>query len=183
MDIIREIDEALAANDATIIDDTAVSDDAMRFIPSEAPAAADLRYGELIADRAEAIASGAQVEVPAELVQEAGFAVSMTMTRAAWDDCVAWGDEDTDRTGAYQDESGRLWDVLYLAVRAFRRYRAAETQGRARPIPFQLYRVARDARSGEDGDIEPTPVVLHLVLGEDPEGNGLLLIRQPSESR
>ena len=69
--------------------------------------------------RAQAIEDGMLVDVT-ETAREAGFRYPVAMTSAAWSDCVAWTDEDTQRQ-APQDESGRLWDVLWMAKQAARR--------------------------------------------------------------
>lgn len=68
--------------------------------------------------RAQAIEDGALVDV-STVAREAGFKYPVAITRAAYVDCVQWTDEDT-RRQVYQDEAGRLWDVLYMAVLAAR---------------------------------------------------------------
>jgi hypothetical protein len=122
-----------------------------------------------IRTRADAIKAGDLVEVPTDTAQEAGFTTSVALTRAVWEDCVAWGDADAEHTGALQDEEGRLWDVLWLAARAFRSANGVE-------VAFAVYRVARDSRPGPDGDIEATPT--HLVASLTSEG---VTIAQPNE--
>lgn len=57
--------------------------------------------------RAQALADGVLVDVSNAAV-EAGFKVPVALTRAAWDDCVEWNDEDT-RRQTPQNASGRLW--------------------------------------------------------------------------
>ncbi len=63
--------------------------------------------------RAQALADGTLNDV-SEVAREAGFACPVALTSAAWCDCVAWSQADSQRQG-YQDEAGRLWDVLWLA--------------------------------------------------------------------
>ena len=48
---------------------------------------------------------------------EAGFRIAVAITAAAWADCVEWTDIDNDRQ-TYQDQAGRLWDVLWMAGQA-----------------------------------------------------------------
>ena len=61
--------------------------------------------------RAEAIADGVLVDVT-KTASEAGFKVPVTITRAAWADCVEWNDEIEARKATTQDESGRLLGCL-----------------------------------------------------------------------
>ena len=73
-------------------------------------------FGEVIYryTRAQAIEDGVLVDV-SETAREAGFRWPVAMTSAAWADCVAWSEEDNQRQ-VNQDESGRLWDVLWSAT-------------------------------------------------------------------
>ncbi|MGW6290328.1 DUF6573 family protein [Streptomyces sp. NPDC055107] len=83
--------EILARIDA----DLSVSKDAMRCSPT----------------RAQAIADGDLVAVEPGLARDASWQAPLAITRAAWDDCVSWNDEDSTKQ-VPQDETGRLWDVL-----------------------------------------------------------------------
>ena len=60
--------------------------------------------------RAQALADGVLVDV-SETAREAGFRWPVAMTRAGWENCVAWTEDDS-RHQVLQDEAGRLWDVL-----------------------------------------------------------------------
>lgn len=60
--------------------------------------------------RAEALADGELVDVT-ERAKELGFRYPVALTRGAWAECVAWT-----RGGGWQDESGRLADVLWMAL-------------------------------------------------------------------
>src|SRR6266516_8060798 len=89
--------------------------------------------------RAQMMADGRLVAVEASLAAEAGFSVPVALTRAVYDDCVSWSDDDAERTGGgLQDETGRLWDVLWMAAQAARR---ARQQSR---VTFELCRGPRD---------------------------------------
>lgn len=108
---------------------------------------------------------GALVEVPAAAAAEAGFTCPVTLTRAAWEDCVAWDPGDSARTGAVQDEDGRLRDVLWLASVA-----ASGAAGSARVrVAFSVYRVPRD---GQGAAKRPVP----LVSQAGPGGTGELAV-------
>ena len=73
--------------------------------------------------RAQAIEDGVLVDVT-ETAKEAGFKFNTVVTRAVWEDCIAWNNSDE---VAYQDESGRLWDVVFMA--AFNDYWSKEKVG------------------------------------------------------
>lgn len=85
--------------------------------------------------RAQAIDDGILVDV-SELAREAGFRLPVAMTRAVWQDSVAW----TGNQRVQQDPTGRLYDVLWMASLAARR-------GQGRRVTFQVYRVPNDGRS------------------------------------
>ncbi|TAN03501.1 MAG: hypothetical protein EPN36_12100 [Rhodanobacteraceae bacterium] len=89
--------------------------------------------------RADALDDGYLVDVT-ETAREAGFRYPVALTRAAWDDCVAWDDDDTKRKHWPQDEAGRLWDVLYMARFAGKRNAGASC------IAFGVLRVPREGR-------------------------------------
>ena len=115
--------------------------------------------------RADAIADGVLVEVPAALASDAWFTCHVALTRAAWEDCVAWRATDGERKGGtVQDETGRLMDVLWMASRAICRAPSGED-----PVPFSLFRVPRDGKSRE-------AVETHLVAWAGPGDAGELVV-------
>jgi len=77
-------------------------------------------FGNVISTytRAQAIDDGVLIDAGA-MAREAGFKWPVALTSAVWADCAAWS-EDDNRQQAYQDESGRLWDVLFMASHAIR---------------------------------------------------------------
>lgn len=117
--------------------------------------------------RAQAISDGVLVDVSA-MAKEAGFTVSVALTSAAWSDCVEWGDRDSSRQ-THQDESGRLWDVLWMAHLAARR-----AQGGT--IAFTMYRVPR----GGKGRM-PRKVTLHLHIGPGDVAEPVITVMMPGE--
>ena len=117
--------------------------------------------------RAQAIEDGLLVDV-SETASEAGFRHPVAMTRAAWEDCVEWSEEDS-RRQAYQDQSGRLWDVVWMAAQAARR-------GHGDRLAFQLYRVPRGGRS-----VRPRLVTLHLHIGPGDNADPVITIMLPGE--
>ena len=60
--------------------------------------------------RAQAIEDGILVDV-SETAREAGFNIPVAVTRAVWDRIIAL----PDGYQGFQDERGRLWDVLWMA--------------------------------------------------------------------
>lgn len=136
---------------------------------NEKQAVTDL-FGEVIYSytRAHAIEDGVLVDV-SETAREAGFRWPVAMTSAAWADCVAWSEEDNQRQ-VYQDESGRLWDVLWMALNAIRRANGG-TQ-----IEYQLYRVPRDDKSAK-----ARLTGLKLVCGPGDAGEPVITIMLPGE--
>ena len=119
--------------------------------------------------RAQALADGVLVDAGA-LAQEAGFRLPVAITAAAWDDCVAWSQDDSCRQ-VHQCESGRLWDVLFMAVHAIR-----TGAGTASRMPFGLNRVPRDGCSQE-----AEAVRLKLVVGPGDDGEPVVTILLPEE--
>lgn len=134
-----------------------------------------LTFGEVIHSytRAQAIEDGYLVEVTAT-AKEAGFRWPVALTRAAWEDCVAWSDEDTRRKGVPQDEAGRLWDVLWMTRFAIRRRPGSADAPQVRVL---LHRVPRDGsgtrprlvelRAECHGGDAGEPVVTIMLPGED----------------
>lgn len=156
----HEVGHVLATIDAALADH-AVSPDAMR----SAPAISELMRGR--SSRADAIRAGELVEAPRELVHEAGLGVPVALTRAAWEDCVRWDPAD----GGMQDETGRLWDVLWMTRAAASRNPATS---RADVV---LYRVPR---SGQ-GWTQPKKARLVAVIGPGDHGEAVLTLMLPEE--
>lgn len=127
-------------------------------------------FGDVIYSytRAQAIADGVLVDVT-ETAREAGFRWPVTMTCAAWQDCVAWSEDDNQRQ-VYQDESGRLWDTLWMAFVAIRSANGG-TQ-----MEYQLYRVPRDGKS-----VEAQLTTLKLVCGPGDAGEPVITLMLPGE--
>ena len=127
--------------------------------------------------RAQAIADGVLVDVT-ETAKEAGFRWPVAITRTAWEDCVAWSDEDSERQ-AHQDESGRLWDILSMAINAIRLAASNARKGVPQDpslMLFELYRVPRDGKS-----IRPQLTRLKLVAGPGDDAEPVITIMLPNE--
>ena len=169
--ILTQIEDTLAAHQAGgVYRDDSVSVDAMRWTTNPA---AGSPFGEAIDTytRAQAIADGLLVEVAEGIAREAGFTVPVAVTAAAWADCVAWSDADNQRTGACQDEQGRLWDVLWMTRCAVR----GAPRGTER-IRVPLHRVPRAGRA-----VCPQPESLVAWCGPGDYGEPAITIMQASE--
>ncbi len=114
--------------------------------------------------RAQAIEDGVLIDV-SETAREAGFKWPTAITQGAWEECVAWSDDDN-RCQVYQDESGRLWDVLWMAFVAIRQSRNGGSS-----LLYELYRVPRDSKS-----IEAQLTTLKLVVGPGDAGEPVTTI-------
>lgn len=117
--------------------------------------------------RAEAIEDGLLVDV-SETAREAGFLIPVALTIGAWEDCIAWNATDSERQ-TYQDESGRLWDVLWMSAQA-----AKKASGER--LAFQLYRVPRGGRG-----IRPRLTTLSLTIGPGDTGEPVITILLPGD--
>jgi len=94
-------------------------------------------FGDVIYSytRAQAIEDGVLID-PGSMAKEAGFNWPVAITADAWADCVIWEEGDS-RQQLHQDQSGRLWDVLFMASHAIRTAKDSGDQ-----ILFTLYRGA-----------------------------------------
>jgi len=128
-------------------------------------------FGEVISTytRSQAIEDGVLIDT-GSMAQEAGFKWPVAVTSAAWADCVAWT-EDDNRQQVYQDESGRLWDVLFMASHAIR-----QGSGSGDRLLFKLYRVRRDGYSKE-----AILATLKLIVGPGDQGEPVITILLPDE--
>ena len=105
------------------------------------------------------------------MARDCGFRWPVAITAAAWSDCVAWTDADSSGQ-VHQDQSGRLWDVLFMAHQAIRSSRRGGDR-----LTFQLYRVPRDGKS-----TEAAITTLKLIVGPGDEGEPVVTILLPDES-
>ncbi len=128
-------------------------------------------FGEVIYSytRAQAIDDGVLIDAT-EMAKDAGFKWPLALTVAAWADCVAWSEDDNEHQ-VYQDQSGRLWDVLFMASYAVRTGNNADRQ-----LRFSLLRIPRNGRSTESQRL-----TLKLILGPGDDGEPVITIMLPEE--
>jgi len=127
-------------------------------------------FGEVIYayTRAQAIADGVLIDVTRDAT-EAGFRYPMAITQTAWEDCVAWTDDDSNKQ-THQDQRGRLWDVLWMARMAVAENKNAST------VHYKLYRVPRDGKTRE---ARLTQLKIHIGPGD--QGEPVLTVMLPTE--
>ena len=128
-------------------------------------------FGKVISTytRAQAIEDGVLVDA-GPMAKEVGFIWPVALTSAVWADCVAWTDDDS-RKQTHQDQSGRLWDVVYMASHAIR---ASNDSGDR--LLFQVYRVPRDGHS-----TKAVCTTLKLIIGPGDTGKPVITILLPNE--
>ena len=128
-------------------------------------------FGNVISTytRTQAIEDGVLID-PGSMAKEAGFKWPVALTADAWADCVAWTDADSQKQ-VHQDQSGRLWDTLYMASHAIRTSKDSGDW-----LLFQLYRVPRDGLS-----TEAVLVTLKLIVGPGDSGEPVVSILLPNE--
>lgn len=144
-------------------------------------------FGPVIAaiTRADLIEEGALIPADPDKARDARLIFPVAFTAAAHTKCVAWDDKDTQRTGVYQDQGGREWDVLFQAGRAFRAFCAKHptiSLQEVHRIPLRVALVPRDlppSRLREEDILD----VVHLVLtiGPGDDGEPVLTIMLPNE--
>jgi len=136
---------------------------------------ADLFGGNIISvyTRADALVDGVLVAVPEALAREVGFVWPVALTSGAWADCVAWSEDPDSATlcGAGQDETGRLWDVLWMARHAVRQAGSGVDR-----LSFSLLRIPATGT-----DVTPRLVTLSLLVGPGDRGKPVLTICEPGE--
>ncbi|UGT58836.1 DUF6573 family protein [Nocardia asteroides] len=116
--------------------------------------------------RAQALRDGALHDA-GELATEAGFKYPVALTAAAWADTVAWDYDD-----ASQDETGRLWDVLYMGANAIRR--AVARGANSGPLAYTLLRVTAPGQ-------QPTLTSLVITLGPGDDSEPVFTLDSPEQ--
>ncbi|WP_040556335.1 DUF6573 family protein [Reinekea blandensis] len=122
----------------------------------------------------DAIEDGLQLDVSdTPECKELGFVYGVTLTRAVYENCVQWTEEDTRCTGHAQQESGRLWDLLHMAKTQIRLF--AARQSNTNTLSFRLLRVPKNRN--DHGRL----VHLKLSIEAGDNGNPFIVISFPHE--
>ena len=127
--------------------------------------------------RAQAIEDGVLVDVT-ETAREAGIKHPTALTQAVWADYVAVPEE----LKGHQDESGRLWDALWMLSVAIRTGRINGDIGTFEVIFAKPDK--GDWRSNEkphDGSRTQRLVTLKAVCGPSDDGTPCVTIMRPDE--
>ena len=120
--------------------------------------------------RAEALADGVLVDVT-PTAKEAGFEVPTAVTASVFNEYIKWTEEDAKQSRTYQDQAGRLWDVLHLAAA-----KARSLHGRHQnELLYELYVVPRP---GQD---PPRLRTLKLIIGPGDDAEPVATIMLPRE--
>lgn len=112
--------------------------------------------------RKQAIADGVLIDVT-EVAKEAGFKWPVAVTSGVWAEHVRVPDG-----LIWQDEQGRLWDILTMLMHAVRR---APRPGTA--LAFQVL--------VQNGPGKPSLVTFRAASGPDDEGKPCLTVMLPDE--
>ena len=119
--------------------------------------------------RAQAIADGFLVDV-SETAREAGFNIPVAVTRGVWERLIAL----PEGYQGFQDERGRLWDVLWIA-----RHYALRASGSDRVTMFVLVRdIRKDLRDSNRPPRKHFPIV---AIGSGDEGQSVITIMWPED--
>ena len=127
-------------------------------------------FGNIIStySRAQAIEDGVLVDVT-DVAKESGFSIAVAVTRAVWEQTIAWSKEDSTKQ-THQDQSGRLWDVLWMLYLACKRCNGKSS------LIYGLYVIPRNGRSRK-----PSLVKLKSVIGSGDDGEPVITVMLPSE--
>jgi type I site-specific restriction-modification system R (restriction) subunit len=118
--------------------------------------------------RRQAIEDGVLVDVT-DVAKNVGFKIPVALTEAVYSNCVQWTELDSDKQ-TYQDQSGRLKDVLMMAFLAARRRIDTDT------VHFQTLRIERDGKSKF-----PDLVQMKMVVSGGDDGEPVVTIMFPNE--
>ena len=119
--------------------------------------------------RAQAIEDGILVDV-SETAREAGFKIPVAVTRTVWDCLVAL----PEGYRGFQDERGRLWDVLWMA-----RHYALRASSSDRVTMCVLVRdIRKDLRDSNRAPRKHFPIV---AIGAGDRGEAAITIMFPED--
>ena len=119
--------------------------------------------------RAQAIEDGILVDV-SDTAREAGFTIPVALTRTVWDRLVAL----PDGYQGFQDESGRLWDVIWMARHYARR---ASNSDRVRMCVL-VRDIRKDLRDSNRAPRKHFPIV---AIGAGDEGEPVATVMFPED--
>lgn len=118
--------------------------------------------------RAQALEDGILVDVT-EIAKVAGFKIPVAVSHVVWDMCIDWTIEDSCKQ-TYQDQKGRLWDILWML------YLACKRNSDEMYLNYHLSVIPRDGRSKYPAHIE-----LKAIINGGDNGEPVITIMLPSE--
>jgi len=119
--------------------------------------------------RAQAIEDGVLVDVT-ETAREAGFKIPVALSRSVWERLVAL----PDGYQGFQSESGRLWDVLWMA-----RHYALSASNSDRVRMCVLVRdIRKDLRDSQRPPRRHFPIV---AIGAGDDGTAVITVMFPED--
>ena len=119
--------------------------------------------------RAQAIEDGILVDV-SDTAREAGFTIPVALTRTVWTRLVAL----PEGYRGFQDERGRLWDVLWMA-----RHYALRASNSDRVTMCVLVRdIRKDLRDSQRAPRKHFPIV---AIGSGDDGRAVITIMFPED--
>ena len=119
--------------------------------------------------RAQAIEDGILVDV-SDTAREAGFKIPVALTRTVWDCLIAL----PEGYRGFQDERGRLWDVLWMA-----RHYALRASGSGRVTMCVLVRdIRKDLRDSNRAPRKHFPIV---AIGGGDDGSPVITVMFPED--
>ena len=129
-------------------------------------------FGNVVSSytRTDALEDGFLVDV-SEMATETGFKFPTAVTRSVWDNYIEWTEEDSKRQ-TYQDQSGRLWDVLWMAFVAIK-------TSKQNTNPTKLYKLHCVPRGGQKR--KAREITLKMIVGPGDQGEGVITIMMPNE--
>jgi len=116
-----------------------------------------------IYSRAQAIEDGILVDVTKQ-AKELGFKYPVAVTNNVWASCISW---DAEKEKAVQDEAGRLYDVLWIAMITAKRTKGEQAF-------FDVFHIP-------NGGMLPSPVTLKSVCGPGDKAEPVITIMRPWE--
>lgn len=121
-----------------------------------------------IYSRAQALEDGILVDVT-EIAKVAGFKIPVAVSHAVWAMYIDWTIEDSYKQ-TYQDQKGRLWDILWML------YLACKRNSDEVYLNYHLRVIPRDGRSKYPAHIE-----LKAIINGGDNGEPVITIMLPCE--
>lgn len=125
-------------------------------------------FGEVIHSysRQQAIEDGFLIDISESAeAKEAGIIFPCAVTSDCWQRYIEWDDEDNKKQ-TYQDQTGRLWDIVYMMKLAIKR-----AKPEADVVKFSLYCIPRDGKSKR-----PIEICLKASIGCGDNGEPVITI-------